>query len=66
MNGLRNENDILLQQSKINNTFQDHAATLFNDLPIDIRRIDTRKSYPTFCKRLKEYLFDKSMARTLI
>ena len=45
-----------------NNTFQDQAAKIYNNMPIELRDIEC---YSSFVKDTKKYFIDKAKARTL-
>ena len=51
---LRNSNEIKLQTSLINGTFQDEASKYFNQLPTEIRNA---KNLSAFCSALRNHLF---------
>ena len=51
---LRNSDEIKLQTSLINGTFQDEASKYFNQLPTEIRNT---KNLSAFCSALRNHLF---------
>ena len=51
---LRNSDEIKLQTSLINGTFQDEASKYFNQLPTEIRNADNLSA---FCSALRKHLF---------
>ena len=57
----RSADDIRILPSKINGTFQDQAAKLFNELPSGIRN---ENNYNLFRTKVKAILFDQAMAKS--
>ena len=57
------KNNIRILPSKINGTFQDQAAKLFNELPSGIRN---EKKYNLFRTKVKAILFDQAMAKSFL
>ena len=57
----RSADDIRILPSKINGTFQDQAAKLFNKLPSGIRN---ESNYNSFRMKVKSILFDQAMAKS--
>lgn len=63
-NSIRNNryDEFMIQNTRKDGTFRDHASTHFNDLPKSVRKTEMHANFITDCK---QYYIDKAIARTI-